>query len=69
MTTLRAKASTFGAISLVNAIASGKGATASVRLLTEAEVSLEESAGPFEATVNGERTDSPLASETVARAI
>ncbi len=69
MTVVRAKAATFGAVSLVNAIASGKGATASVRLTTEAEVELEASGGNWEVLVNGKKTESILAVETVRRAI
>jgi len=69
MTLVRARAATFGAISIVNAIASGKGATASVRLTTEAEVELEGSHGDWEVLVNGERADPSLALETVRRAI
>jgi shikimate kinase len=69
MTAVRAKAATFGAISLVNAIAGGKGATASVRLTTEAEVEMEASPGDWEVTVNGKKAESSLAVETVRRAI
>jgi shikimate kinase len=69
MTVVRAKAATFGAISLVNAIASGKGATASVRLSTEAEVEMEASSGSWEVLVNGKKAESSLAVETVRRAI
>lgn len=69
MTVVRAKAATFGAISIVNAIASGKGATASVKLTTEAEVEIESSRGDWEFLVNGRRSDSSLALETVRRAI
>jgi len=69
MTSLRAKASTFGAVSIVNAIASGKGATASVRLTTEAEVEMEATQGEWEVLVNGKRSESSLALETVRRAI
>jgi shikimate kinase len=69
MTTLKAKATTFGAISIVNAIASGRGATASVRLTTEAEVDMEDSPGEWEVSVNGRRSESGLAVETVRRAI
>ncbi|HUI01845.1 MAG TPA: shikimate kinase [Nitrososphaerales archaeon] len=67
--TLRAKAMTFGAVSIVNAIASGKGATAGVRLTTEVEVEMEESPGEWEVSVNGKRTDHQLGPETVRRAI
>jgi len=69
MTAVRAKSQTFGAISIVNAIASGKGATASVRLTTEAEVEVEDSPGQWEVTVNGKKSESLLAVETVRRAI
>lgn len=69
MTALTARAATFGAISIVNAIASGKGATASVRLTTEAEVEMEDSPGDWEVLVNGRRSGSTLAVETVRRAI
>ena len=69
MTSVKARAQTFGAISIVNAIASGKGATASVRLTTEAEVEVEDSPGEWEVTVNGKRSESRLAVETVRRAI
>jgi shikimate kinase len=69
MTAVTAKASTFGAISIVNAIASGKGATASVKLTTEAEVEIESSRGDWEVMVNGKKADGSLALETVRRAI
>ena len=65
----RAKATTFGAISIVNAIAGGKGVTASVRLSTEAEVELEAASGAWEVLVNGKRSGSRLAVETVRQAI
>jgi shikimate kinase len=69
MSAVRAKATTFGAISIVNAIASGKGATASVKLTTEAEVQIEASRGDWEVLVNGKKSESSLALETVRRAI
>jgi len=69
MTSLKARAATFGAVSIVNAIASGRGATASVRLTTEAEVEMESSRGGWEVFVNGERSGSRLAVETVRLAI
>lgn len=69
MTTLKARAATFGAVSIVNAIASGRGATASVRLTTEAEVEMEASKGDWEVFVNGESSGSRLAVETVRLAI
>jgi shikimate kinase len=69
MTAVRAKAVTFGAVSIVNAIASGRGATASVKLTTEADVEMESSPGGWEVLVNGKRSESSLAVETVRRAI
>jgi shikimate kinase len=69
MTTFKAKAITFGAISIVNAIASGRGATAGVKLSTEAEVELEDSKGDWQVTVNGRRWSPGLAIETARRAI
>ena len=69
MTVSKARASTFGAVSIVNAIASGKGATASIKLTTEASVELEDSPGDWEVVLNGRRSESPLATETVRRAI
>lgn len=69
MTARRARATTFGAVSIVNAIAGGKGATASVRLSTEAEVELEDSKGSWEFKVNGTPEDSKLGLETVRCAI
>jgi shikimate kinase len=69
MSSSRAKAATFGAISIVNAIASGKGATASVKLGTEAEVEIDDSRGEWDVSVNGNKSDPSLAIETVRRAI
>ncbi|HYR03991.1 MAG TPA: shikimate kinase [Nitrososphaerales archaeon] len=69
MTTFKAKATSFGAISIVNAIASGRGATAGVKLSTEAEVEIEDSKGEWEVTVNGRRWSPGLAIETARRAI
>jgi shikimate kinase len=69
MSTFKARAATFGAISIVNAIASGRGATASVKLSTEAEVEIEESKGEWEVTVNGKRWSPGLGVETARRAI
>src|SRR5437879_13001743 len=69
MTTFKARAVTFGAISVVNAIASGRGATAGVKLSTEAEVEMEESTGDWEVTVNGRRWSPGLATETTRCAI
>jgi shikimate kinase len=69
MTTFKARAITFGAISIVNAIASGRGATAGVKLSTEAEVEIEETKGEWEVTFNGRRWSPGLAIETARRAI
>jgi shikimate kinase len=69
MTALKAKAITFGAVSVVNAIASGKGATASVKLTTEAEVEMDRTPGGWDVSVNGKRSNSSLAIETARRAI
>jgi shikimate kinase len=69
MTTFKASAATFGAISIVNAIASGRGATAGVRLRTEADVEIERSKGEWEVFVNGRRWSRGLATETARRAI
>jgi shikimate kinase len=67
---LRAKATTFGAISVINAIASGKGATASVGLTTEVEVDLtQDSQRRWEVLVNGNAVESRLAIESARRAI
>jgi shikimate kinase len=66
---MRGKASTFGAVSIVNAIAGGRGATASVKLTTEVEVEMERSPGPWEVLINGRKAESSLAIETVRRAL
>lgn len=58
-----------GAITLVNAIASGKGATVSVRLPTLAEVEVKPKQGPWRVSLNGRETASPLAVESVRGAI
>jgi shikimate kinase len=69
MTVTRARSMTFGAISIVNAIASGRGATASVGLVTEAEVEMEDSRGGWDVSINGTKSESRLAVETVRWAI
>ncbi len=66
---MRGRASTFGAISIVNAIAGGKGATASVKLTTEAEVEMENKPGSWEVFINGRKAESSLALETARRAL
>jgi shikimate kinase len=58
-----------GAISVVNAIASGKGATVSVRLPTRASVRMKETKGRWDVMQNGRPSLSRLAKETVLRAI
>jgi shikimate kinase len=63
----RAKA--MGAITLVNAIASGKGATISVGLLTHSKVYVNEGRGGWSVFMNGRRTGSFLAVEAVRGAI
>jgi len=67
--TTAVKARTFGAVSIVNAIASGKGATASVKLFTEVEVEIEPRKGDWEVIVNGKRWTHQLALQTANRAI
>ncbi len=69
MTPTRAMAATFRAVSIVNAIAGGRGATASVRLTTDAEVELDDSKGEWDFRVNGKKAESSLSLETVRRAI
>ena len=65
---MKGKAAANGAISLVNAIASGKGATVGVELRTEATVDVIEGKGEWDISVNGEPAESPLVVETVRRA-
>ena len=50
-----------GAITILNAIANGKGATVAVDLPTEATVHITEAKGRWSARVNGKPTTSPLA--------
>jgi len=64
---MKGKGTTFGAITVVNAIAGGKGVTASVKLETVATVSLENGPGSWRVFINGaEERESRLAMETVA---
>lgn len=58
----------YGAISIVNAIACGKGATFSVGLKTKAKVTLVKNEG-WETFMNGEPSPSWFASETASRAL
>ncbi len=62
-------ATAFGAVSIVNAIACGKGATVAVGLPTVATVKVEERPGPWRAKLNARNPNSSLAEETVRRAI
>jgi len=66
---MRGRGNTFGAISIVNAIAAGKGVTASVKLGTESTVQLENGPGPWKVMANGKPVESRLATETVALAL
>ncbi|MDE1853145.1 MAG: shikimate kinase [Thaumarchaeota archaeon] len=56
-----------GAVSVVNAIASGRGATVAVRLRTRARVEVEQSPGEWDVALNGRFVGSTLAQETVAK--
>jgi len=66
---MKGRGSTFGAVSIVNAIAGGKGVTASIKLGTEAVVGLENVPGAWKVTVNGKRVESKLATETASLAL
>jgi shikimate kinase len=59
---MKGRGTAFGAVSIVNAIAGGKGVTASVALTTEAIVDIERGEGPWEAR-------SGLATEVVRRVL
>ncbi len=54
------------AVSIVNAIAGGKGATVAVGLRTRARVKIDRVPGRWEATLNGRQVRSTLAKQTVA---
>lgn len=54
-----------GAVTLVNAIASGKGATVSVGLPTIARLEVKEERGSWRVFLNGHKTESRLAGEAV----
>lgn len=62
---MKGKGTVFGAVTIVNAIAGGKGVTASVRLQTEAIAELESKPGRWTFMVNKKETDSKLSLETV----
>jgi shikimate kinase len=63
------QAKTMGAISVVNAIACGKGGSLAVKLPTFANVEVKEKQGGWLVALNGRRLNSPLAVQTVQRAI
>jgi shikimate kinase len=63
------KAQAMGAVSLVNAIAAGKGATVAVRLPTSAIVKVERTPGEWEFSLNGKNIESPLAQKTIANTL
>jgi shikimate kinase len=62
---MKGRGSTFGAISIVNAIAGGKGVTASTKLGTESVVELEKRSGGWAVFVNERQVESRLIDETV----
>jgi shikimate kinase len=63
---VKGRGTTFGAITVVNAIAGGKGVTASVKLETEATAVLENRPGDWQVFINGSVQPEPrLAIETV----
>ncbi len=63
------EAKAMGAVSIVNAISSGRGATASVDLPTSAKVTIDEKRGRWVTFQDGRRTESRLAQHTVRQAI
>ena len=66
---MKGRGSTFGAVSIVNAIAGGKGVTASIKLGTDATVELVASPGTWRISNNGKEVESKLAAETVSLAL
>ncbi|MDG6902371.1 MAG: hypothetical protein JRM80_10510 [Nitrososphaerota archaeon] len=62
-------AKAMGAVSVVNAIASGKGATVSVELPTAAKVAVREERGSWRALNNGQETKSRLVLSSLRLAI
>lgn len=68
---MKGRGSTFGAVSIVNAIAGGRGVTASIKLGTVATVELFNEPGRWVATVNGKEEPEPprLVVETVSLAL
>lgn len=66
---MNGRASSFGAITIVNAIAGGRGATASVGLRTEVKVEMTEGVRGWQAIVNGQPSTSSLPAETVRQTL
>ena len=63
---MKGKGTVFGAITVVNAIAGGKGVTASVKLETEATVEVVDKPGEWVVFINGKKQSEPrLALQTV----
>ncbi len=62
---MKGRGTAFGAISIVNAIASGRGVTAGVRLKTDVTVQMVEGSGGWTSTINGRPVHSRLALEVV----
>jgi shikimate kinase len=65
----RGEAVSYGAITIMSAIATGRGATASICLTTSAEVELEPRGGPWEFFLNEERYSSDLVFRSVSYAL
>lgn len=66
---MKGKGTTFGAVSILNGIAGGKGATASVKLGTESIAELEKAPGEWRVFINEKEIQSKLAVETVRLAL
>lgn len=66
---MKGRGSTFGAVSIVNAIAGGKGVTASIKLGTEATAELQNAPGAWKFVTNGKEVESKLAQETAMLAL
>jgi shikimate kinase len=66
---MRGGAVAHGAISLVNAIASGKGATVSVAMQTEARVEVLEGRGAWDVSLHGKPSESRLVPESIKAAL
>ncbi|QQG48530.1 MAG: shikimate kinase [archaeon] len=62
-------ATSMGAISVVNALASGKGATVAVSLPTWVKVDIRPTPGPWSVSVNGKPVNPGLAEETISRTL